>query len=45
LKAKDNTIYGLVNNAGYVEPGAVDDITINDLRNQFETNRSLDDFR
>jgi short-subunit dehydrogenase len=38
LKAKDNTIYGLVNNAGYVEPGAVEDITMNDLRNQFETN-------
>jgi short-subunit dehydrogenase len=38
LKAQDNTIYGLVNNAGYVEPGAVEDITMNDLRNQFETN-------
>jgi short-subunit dehydrogenase len=38
LKAKDNTIYGLVNNAGYVERGAVEDITMNDLRNQFETN-------
>jgi short-subunit dehydrogenase len=40
LKAKDNdnTIYGLVNNAGYVEPGAVEDIIMDDLRNQFETN-------
>ena len=38
LKAKDNTMYGLVNNAGYVEAGAVEDITMNDLRNQFETN-------
>jgi short-subunit dehydrogenase len=38
LKAKDNTITGLVNNAGYVEPGAVEDITMNNLRDQFETN-------
>jgi short-subunit dehydrogenase len=38
LKAKDNTIYGLVNNAGYVEPGALEDITMNTLRNQFEIN-------
>ena len=38
LKAKENTIYGLVNNAGYVEPGAVEDIKMNNLRNQFETN-------
>jgi NAD(P)-dependent dehydrogenase (short-subunit alcohol dehydrogenase family) len=38
LKAKDNTISGLVNNAGYVEPGAVEDITMNNLRDQFETN-------
>jgi short-subunit dehydrogenase len=38
LKAKDNRIYGLVNNAGYVEPGAIEDITMNNLRNQFETN-------
>ena len=37
-KAKDNTIFGLVNNAGYVEPGAVEDITMNNLREQFETN-------
>jgi short-subunit dehydrogenase len=37
-KTKENTIYGLVNNAGYVEPGAVEDITMNNLREQFETN-------
>ena len=37
-KPKQNTIYGLVNNAGYVEPGAVEDITMNNLRKQFETN-------
>ncbi len=37
-KAKGGTIYGLVNNAGYVEPGAIEDITVQDLRNQFETN-------
>jgi short-subunit dehydrogenase len=37
-KTKENTIYGLVNNAGYVEPGAVEDITMDDLRKQFETN-------
>jgi short-subunit dehydrogenase len=36
--AKENTIYGLVNNAGYVEPGAIEDITIQNIRNQFETN-------
>ena len=37
-KSKGNTLYGLINNAGYVEPGAIEDITMNDLRNQFETN-------
>jgi short-subunit dehydrogenase len=37
-KAQGNTIYGLVNNAGYVEPGAIEDITIEDIRNQFEIN-------
>lgn len=31
-------IFGLVNNAGYVEPGAIEDITMADLRVQFETN-------
>ncbi|MGB6627775.1 MAG: SDR family NAD(P)-dependent oxidoreductase [Nitrososphaeraceae archaeon] len=38
FKAKGNTIYGLVNNAGYVEPGAIEDITMDNLRSQFETN-------
>jgi short-subunit dehydrogenase len=37
-KAKGNTIYGLVSSAGYVEPGAIEDITMQDIRNQFETN-------
>jgi short-subunit dehydrogenase len=37
-ETKENMIYGLVNNAGYVEPGSIEDISINDLRNQFETN-------
>lgn len=37
-KCTGNTIYGLVNNAGYVEPGAIEDITMNNLRIQFETN-------
>jgi len=34
----ENMIYGLVNSAGYVEPGSIEDITMNDLRSQFETN-------
>lgn len=34
----ENTVYGLVNNAGYVEPGAIEDISMNNLRSQFETN-------
>ena len=37
-KSKENTIYGLVNNAGYVEPGAIEDITMDNLRKQLETN-------
>lgn len=37
-RAKGSTIYGLVNNAGFVEPGAIEDITIQDIRNQIETN-------
>jgi short-subunit dehydrogenase len=36
--ANQNTVYGLVNNAGYVEPGAIEDISMNKLRDQFETN-------
>ena len=31
-------IFGLVNCAGYVEPGAIEDIGMQDLRAQFETN-------
>lgn len=31
-------IYGLVNNAGYLEPGAIEDLTMTNLRDQFETN-------
>ena len=31
-------IYALVNNAGYVEPGAIEDLSMADLRVQFETN-------
>ena len=37
-RASENTVYGLVNNAGYVEPGAIEDISMNNLRDQFETN-------
>ena len=37
-KSKGTVLYGLVNNAGYVEPGAIEDITMQDVRNQFETN-------
>lgn len=37
-ETEENMIYGLVNNAGYVEPGSIEDISMNDLRNQFETN-------
>jgi short-subunit dehydrogenase len=37
-KSKGTILYGLVNNAGYVEPGAIEDITMQDIRNQFETN-------
>lgn len=31
-------LFGLVNNAGYVEPGAIEDIHMENLRMQFETN-------
>ena len=44
-KTKENIIYGLVNNAGYVEPGAVEDITMDNLRKQFETNFSPYDYQ
>ena len=36
--AASDEIFGLVNNAGYVEPGAIEDIAMPDLRAQFETN-------
>ena len=36
--AAQGDIFGLVNNAGYVEPGAIEDIGMEDLRAQFETN-------
>jgi NADP-dependent 3-hydroxy acid dehydrogenase YdfG len=36
--AAKGQIFGLVNNAGYVEPGAIEDITMASLRIQFETN-------
>jgi len=36
--AASDEIFGLVNNAGYVEPGAIEDIAMADLRAQFETN-------
>ena len=31
-------IFGLVNNAGYVEPGAIEDLSMDGIREQFETN-------
>ena len=36
--SSEKSIYGLVNNAGYLEPGAIEDIEIDSLRAQFETN-------
>ena len=36
--AAQGDIFGLVNNAGYVEPSAIEDIGMEDLRAQFETN-------
>ena len=36
--ASEKTIFGLVNNAGYLEPGAIEDIEIGNPRAQFETN-------
>jgi short-subunit dehydrogenase len=38
IAAASGNIFGLVNNAGYVEPGAIEDISMADLRAQFETN-------
>lgn len=37
-EATGNNVFGLVNNAGYVEPGAIEDLDMNNLRSQFETN-------
>lgn len=36
--AAKGEIFALVNSAGYVEPGAIEDIGMDDLRAQFETN-------
>lgn len=36
--ASRGQIFGLVNSAGYVEPGAIEDLTMDNLRVQFETN-------
>src|ERR1051325_9054443 len=38
LARTDNRLYGLINNAGYGQPGAVEDLTRDALRAQFETN-------
>lgn len=38
LKRSENCLYALVNNAGYGQPGAVEDISREALRAQFETN-------
>ncbi|NPA81219.1 MAG: SDR family NAD(P)-dependent oxidoreductase [Epsilonproteobacteria bacterium] len=38
LKLTDNNLYALFNNAAYGQPGAVEDLTIEVLREQFETN-------
>ncbi len=35
---KDGSLYALFNNAGYGQPGAVEDITTQTLKEQFETN-------
>lgn len=36
--SNEKIVFGLVNNAGYIEPGAIEDINMEDLRAQFETN-------
>lgn len=38
FELSDGKIYGLFNNAGYGQPGAVEDLTRDTLRKQFETN-------
>jgi short-subunit dehydrogenase len=34
----ESGVYGLVNNAGYVDPGAIEDLSMKSIRAQFETN-------
>lgn len=36
--AAKSQIFGLVNSAGFVEPGAIEDLSMSSLRSQFETN-------
>ncbi len=38
LERSGNRLYGLFNNGGYGQPGAVEDLTMEALREQFETN-------
>ena len=38
LEQTDGKLYALINNAGFGQPGAVEDLTRNILREQFETN-------
>jgi short-subunit dehydrogenase len=38
IASSPSGIFGLVNNAGYVEPGAIEDLSMESIRMQFETN-------
>ena len=38
LKETDNKLFALINNAGYGQPGAVEDLSRNALQKQFDTN-------
>lgn len=38
LKRSDNRLYALINNGGFGQPGAIEDLTRDTLRAQFETN-------
>ncbi len=38
LEATGGTLYALFNNGGYAQPGAVEDVPMDALREQFETN-------